>query len=190
MSTESGATRQGGRCAIATNRHDAQPTLKGTLDRTAALLLVVLLAPLLLIIAVAAWSDGGPVLVRQERVGAGGRRFQMLSFAKDVRVGPLLQHYSLVGLPQLFNVLGGSMSLVGPRPALVGEAGPDGEACAPVVKPGLAWFAEPDDVLDGCCDPEPVELRYARRWTPALDARILARALRCALTGHPPRASR
>ncbi|HEY9783770.1 MAG TPA: sugar transferase [Candidatus Obscuribacterales bacterium] len=99
-------------------------------------------APLLLAIAVAIRLDSpGPALFRQKRVGRNGQLFeiykfrtmyvgtpdlptdQMLKLPSPVtRVGEFLRKYSLDELPQLFNVLKGEMSLVGPRPALYNQA--------------------------------------------------------------------
>jgi lipopolysaccharide/colanic/teichoic acid biosynthesis glycosyltransferase len=96
-------------------------------------------------------QDGGPVIFRQDRIGLGGETFTMLKFRSMVidaesrkaelmalnegkgglfklsrdpritRLGKFLRDFSLDELPQLFNVLEGSMSLVGPRPHLASE---------------------------------------------------------------------
>jgi lipopolysaccharide/colanic/teichoic acid biosynthesis glycosyltransferase len=156
--------------------------LKGTLDRLVAILLLVVLAPLLLVVAAALLCDGGPVFVRQERVGIHGRRFHTLTFrTTDCRVGPLLRRYSIVDLPQLLNVVGGSMSLVGPRPPLAAEDAP-GSSRLPV-KPGLTGLPDPATAMRTPEDIVALELDYAEHWTPALDARILGRSLWTALHG-------
>jgi lipopolysaccharide/colanic/teichoic acid biosynthesis glycosyltransferase len=117
----------------------------------AALALVVLLPLLVGIACAVKCSDGGPVLYRQERVGRYGRAFRMIKFrtmvvdadqqiegmqVRNLRSGPLykaaddprvtrigrsLRRTGLDELPQLLNVLGGTMSMVGPRPALFSE---------------------------------------------------------------------
>lgn len=106
-------------------------------DRVVAGVALVLLAPLLALIAVAIRATSpGPALFRQQRVGLGGRPFAMLKFrtmhvdaerrggaltvgARDPRVTPLgafLRRHKLDELPQLVNVVQGTMRLVGPRP--------------------------------------------------------------------------
>jgi exopolysaccharide biosynthesis polyprenyl glycosylphosphotransferase len=117
-------------------RSRPQWPLKRILDFVVALFGAVVTAPLMAILAVATYLDSGrPILLRQVRVGLDGRPFEMLKFrsmkvADDevearewsadrervTRVGRLLRNTSLDELPQLFNVLKGDMSLVGPRP--------------------------------------------------------------------------
>lgn len=111
--------------------------VKRLVDVCAAAAGLVLCLPLLVLLAGAVRLEGGPgVLFRQERVGRAGRTFALLKFrtmrpqdetesavrwniAEDERVGPvgrMLRATSLDELPQLWNVLRGDMSLVGPRP--------------------------------------------------------------------------
>src|SRR5664279_3701959 len=111
--------------------------LKRLFDVAVASALLVLLAPVLALCALAVRLDSGPgVVFRQERVGLDGKPFMLLKFrsmrpttedesatrwsiALDDRLGPvgrLLRKTSLDELPQLWNVLRGQMSIVGPRP--------------------------------------------------------------------------
>jgi lipopolysaccharide/colanic/teichoic acid biosynthesis glycosyltransferase len=120
--------------------------VKPAMDRVVAFsLLVVSAVPMLVIAGVVAVSMGRPVLFRQRRIGLDGEEFEVLKFRtmrpdrrgrrldvihdrrlthktdRDPRhtsVGRVLRRYSLDELPQLFNVLRGEMSIVGPRPEL------------------------------------------------------------------------
>ncbi len=125
--------------------------LKRVIDLAGALTLLLLTAPLQAAVAVAVKLDSpGPVLFRQVRIGRGGQRFRLVKFrtmavdaeqrreelleqSRDpgwlhldhdpriTRVGRFLRTYSLDELPQLWNVLKGEMSLVGPRPIVEDE---------------------------------------------------------------------
>lgn len=111
--------------------------LKRAFDLVVTVPFLLVLSPLLLLLALAVkLTSRGPVLYRQERVGRGNRTFRVLKFrtmradaeaasgpvwaAKDdprrTPIGAFLRRTSLDELPQLFNVLSGEMSLVGPRP--------------------------------------------------------------------------
>lgn len=138
---------------------------KRTFDLALAIPALVVLSPLLLLCALAVKLDSpGPILYRQERIGRGKRPFQLLKFrsmvvgaestgagvrveAKDRRVtraGRVLRRLSLDELPQLFNVLAGDMSLVGPRPTLryQVELYTDRESRRLRVKPGVTGWAQ------------------------------------------------
>jgi exopolysaccharide biosynthesis polyprenyl glycosylphosphotransferase len=118
-------------------RHWSVDLIKRLTDLLIACSLIALTLPLMLIVALAIRCDSpGPVFYRQERVGLNGRRFVLLKFrsmrqdaeadgrpvwaaARDdrvTRVGGFMRLTRIDELPQLFNVLRGEMSLVGPRP--------------------------------------------------------------------------
>jgi lipopolysaccharide/colanic/teichoic acid biosynthesis glycosyltransferase len=134
---------------------------KRVLDITAALFGMVLLSPLMLAIALSIrWKMGRPVMFRQRRPGYRGRPFTMLKFRTMTegdtaathhsdadRLTPLgsrLRSHSLDELPQLWNVLQGEMSLVGPRPLLMeylGRYTPE-QARRHNAKPGITGWAQ------------------------------------------------
>lgn len=136
--------------------------MKRLFDVTASAFGIVLLAPVLIVIAFLVTRDSaGPVLFRQRRVGRDGVPFDILKFrtmrveAADAgiafdadrrvtRIGAVLRRTKLDELPQLFNVVGGSMSLVGPRPeiaAYVAHYSARDRAVLLSVRPGITDLA-------------------------------------------------
>jgi lipopolysaccharide/colanic/teichoic acid biosynthesis glycosyltransferase len=130
---------------------------------TALLALIVLLPVFLLIAAAIRVSSKGPAVFVQERAGKDGRPFRMYKFrtmkagvdaygpspksGQDPRltkVGRWLREYSLDELPQLWNVVKGDMSLVGPRPLYVAQMAEwnEREKRRLLVKPGLTGLAQ------------------------------------------------
>ena len=103
---------------------------KRALDVVLAIAALVVASPVLGLVAVAVWMDvGAPVFFRQRRAGLHGRSFVLLKFRtmrdgavpddrRLTRLGRLLRRLSLDELPQLWNVVRGDMSMVGPRPLL------------------------------------------------------------------------
>ena len=114
-----------------------QQRIKRVLEFIIALIGLILASPILLIVAILVKTKlGSPILFRQQRVGLNGEIFEMVKFRtmKDAtdsegnplpdeerltKFGQLLRKTSLDELPELWNVLKGEMSLVGPRPLLV-----------------------------------------------------------------------
>ncbi|HKB32137.1 MAG TPA: sugar transferase [Streptosporangiaceae bacterium] len=152
------------------------------------------------------FREGGPVLFRQTRVGKDGRTFTVYKFRTMVvdaeerkgllttrnehdgvlfkirsdpritRTGAWLRRHSLDELPQLFNVLLGDMSLVGPRPPLPAEAAKYGDYVRRrlVVKPGLTGLWQVNGRSDLSWEESVrLDLRYVENWSFALDLQIL-----------------
>lgn len=111
--------------------------VKRGMDIAVALAASLVLLPLLPLVALAIWlEDRGPIFYRQERMGLDGRSFMILKFRsmrvnaeassgpvwavrddpRRTRVGSFIRHWSIDELPQLWNVITGDMSIVGPRP--------------------------------------------------------------------------
>jgi exopolysaccharide biosynthesis polyprenyl glycosylphosphotransferase len=181
----------------------------------AAIALVLLAPVLLGIAAAVRLSGPGPVLYRQERVGLKGHPFTMIKFRSmvvdadrqveelraanisdgllfkiraDPRVTPVgrwLRRLSLDELPQLFNVLGGSMSLVGPRPPLPAEvARYDGSVTRRLlVKPGLTGLWQISGRSDLSWEESVrLDLRYVENWSLATDLLIVCKTVRAVLS--------
>jgi lipopolysaccharide/colanic/teichoic acid biosynthesis glycosyltransferase len=101
-------------------------------------------------------------------------------------IGRVLRKYSLDELPQLFNVIAGSMSLVGPRPPLESEvAGYARDARRRLrVKPGMTGLWQVSGRSDLSWEESVrLDLRYVENWTLALDAQILVRTVRAMIRG-------
>ena len=179
---------------------------KGAFDRAMAALLLLVVAPLMLAIAVAIKIDSpGPVFFRQMRYGHGRKPFVMWKFRtmrhgcdrpgdpyrqasrnddRVTRVGRLLRRASLDELPQLWNVLTGDMSLVGPRPHPVRMDETYGREVALYVarhrvKPGITGWAQINGYRGETDTPEKMQgriehdLYYIRNWSFAFDMWIL-----------------
>jgi len=188
----------------------------------AALLLVVLSPLLLLIVLAIRLTSPGPALYRQVRAGLNGGSFPMLKFrtmrlgaeeqqaglaaqnemrgpvfkvTNDPRVtgfGRFLRRHSLDELPQLWNVLRGEMSLVGPRPLPVAEVkrfDNDTHRRRLSVKPGLTglWQISGRSDISDFTDWVRLDLAYIDEWSLWLDCKILLATLPAALFGRGAR---
>jgi lipopolysaccharide/colanic/teichoic acid biosynthesis glycosyltransferase len=197
--------------------------VKRLLDLVLALVGLVLALPVLGLAAVAVRAETpGPVLFRQVRVGANGKRFRLLKIRtmahgnddaahrsyvaayirgaappdggvfklmtdpRITRVGKVLRRFSVDELPQLWNILRGEMSLVGPRPALPEEVGLyDRTAWQRLrVRPGLTG---PWQISGRCLlsfeEMVDLDVTYWRSWTLRRDIAIILRTPRVVVLG-------
>ena len=192
----------------------SQRVIKRSMDVVLATLCLIVASPVLLLAAIAVKvTSAGPVLFRQERVTEGARTFVMYKFrtmvhgaergakengfdtsapffkikedARLTKVGKALRRWSIDELPQLFNVLLGDMSLVGPRPLPAEQVSANIELLGPrhEVRSGITgwWQIQGRSDLD-----HEAAIRmdhfYIENWSPALDAYILLRTVRALLT--------
>jgi exopolysaccharide biosynthesis polyprenyl glycosylphosphotransferase len=187
--------------------------VKRCFDVTLASIILILLAPGLIAIALAVkLTSSGPVLFRQRRHGMNDSRFEIVKFRtmrvesgdpngvqqtrkNDPRVtsvGRLLRRSSLDELPQLWNVVRGDMSLVGPRPHVPGmlAGGMLYEELVPYyherhrVRSGITGLAQVNGLRGSTEDPVlakariDYDLKYIEQWSLVLDVQILWRTVR------------
>jgi len=175
---------------------------------------------LLVVGLIVRFSSAGPVIYRQSRIGRGGEAFTMLKFRtmkadsesmleelrtehgivtpmfkldqdpRITRVGRFLRRWSLDELPQLFNVLGGSMSLVGPRPHPLDDVNRYELAAYRrlALKPGMTglWQVEGRSDLEWA-EALQLDIYYVETWSLAGDLVLLSRTLRAVVRGRGAR---
>lgn len=198
-------------------RYPVAARVKRALDVLFAGAIIVVLSPLLLLIAaLVRFSSPGPIIFRQRRIGFRCNQFNMFKFRTmvdgaermekelagkagrsflkvkdDPRVTPIgrfLRKYSLDELPQLFNVLNGSMSIVGPRPLLLSDLDqlPRRSPLSRFsVLPGITGLWQVHG-RSACSDGQRLRLdrQYVDRWSLGLDVQILLRTVWIVLTGR------
>ncbi|HVX30682.1 MAG TPA: exopolysaccharide biosynthesis polyprenyl glycosylphosphotransferase, partial [Nitrolancea sp.] len=180
--------------------------MKRWLDILLASISLLVLSPLMLLTAaIIRLETGGPVIFRQRRMGFNNQLFVIYKFRtmrvaedgplvtqarqNDPRVTPfgrLLRRASIDELPQLFNVLKGDMSIVGPRPHAIAHDDEYGRMIAEYafrrhVKPGITGWAQVNGFRGGTARLEQMSKRveldlwYINNWSLALDLQIIAR---------------
>ena len=192
---------------------------KRLFDLFVAPVAILVVSPVLLItLIVVAITDGFPVFYRATRIGVNGRTFQMIkirtmSIALDVenaanelspsasmhsikfeshrttRVGRTLRRWSLDELPQLFHVVAGTMSLVGPRPRLPHEHSHEPLLLRRLkVKPGITGLWQVSGRGDlPLAQAAELDVRYVDSWSLFGDVVILLRTLKTVITGQGAR---
>lgn len=186
--------------------------LKRASDLVLAAAALLFVLPVSLAIAVlVSRSSPGPVLFRQRRYGLDGREFTVFKFRtmsvcedgelnqatrddpRVTRIGRFLRRTSLDELPQLLNVLAGSMSLVGPRPHAIAHNEHyrklvSGYMLRHKVRPGITGLAQVNGLRGETRDVEKMiqrvryDLEYLKSWSLGLDIRILIKTARIVLT--------
>lgn len=183
--------------------------IKGLEDRILAALIILMISPILLTLAVLIRLDSpGPAIFRQQRYGFNNNVFTVYKFrsmrndagdakggaqatrgdARITRIGAFIRKTSLDELPQLFNVLKGDMSLVGPRPHAVAHNEEYAEIIDQYlsrhkVKPGITGWAQIHGLRGETDTREKMEMRvqydlyYIDNWSIWLDLRIIFRTL-------------
>ncbi len=192
----------------------ARTFVKRCFDLVASLILLLLALPVMLLTALLIlFEDGAPVFYRQERVGLGGRVFRVIKFRsmrhdaekdgtprwasanddRTTRVGRLIRKLRIDELPQLFNVLVGDMSLVGPRPErpyFVDQLAQEIPfySVRHCVKPGVTGWAQVryqyGSSVDDAIQKLQYDLYYVKNHTLILDILILFETVRVVLTGE------
>ena len=187
---------------------DVDGIVKEVLDRGLAVIAIVLLSPILLLTCLAIRLESkGPILFRQKRFGFNNNEISVLKFRsmyidrqdtsgaertqkndpRVTRVGRFIRRTSIDELPQLFNVLKGDMSLVGPRPhATMMRVGDKyyfdavkGYTARHRVKPGITGLAQVRGLRGEIATTERARKRveydvyYIENWSPLLDIRIM-----------------
>ncbi|MCP4981597.1 MAG: undecaprenyl-phosphate glucose phosphotransferase [Gammaproteobacteria bacterium] len=189
---------------------------KAVEDKILGIFALILLSPLMLIISVMIKLDSpGPVFFRQSRTGWNGKEFHIWKFrsmkmhqaendevkqaTKDddriTRIGRFIRKTSIDELPQLFNVLGGKMSMVGPRPhAIEHNTDYDKRIRAYMtrhrIKPGITGLAQINgyrgetDTLDKMKKRVEFDMQYINNWSFWLDLEILLKTIPALLRGE------
>lgn len=186
--------------------------IKRPLDLVVTVLFAPLWLPLIGVVALVVWADvGRPVLFVQPRVGYRGCTFNVFKFrtmkhaksqngpafasqdaSRISRTGAVLRKYRLDELPQLFNVLKGDMSIIGPRPEQVGFAERFSETIDRYderhrVLPGITGLAQVNsgyaDDLNSTKRKLTYDLEYVRHVSPWLDLTIAVRTVGTILVG-------
>lgn len=189
--------------------------IKRASDIVMSLIILTLISPLLLIIALSIWlTSPGPIIFKQRRYGLNGEeilvsKFRSMSVCEDgetvqqvqkndsrvTKVGAFLRKTSLDELPQFFNVLQGSMSIVGPRPHAVAHnelyrTMIKGYMVRHKVKPGITGWAQVNgwrgetDTLEKMKTRIEYDLAYLRNWSLRLDLYIIFKTIAVVLKDH------
>ena len=186
----------------------SQAKIKRCFDVTFGLILLLIIAPVMLIIIICIVMDSpGPLIFRQRRLGLNGKEFTIYKFrtlstledgdsiqqvtkydARVTNTGSWLRRRSLDELPQIFNVLKGEMSLVGPRPHAVAddkfyETRVTQYGLRQKIKPGITGWAQIHDLrgeirhISQMTKRVHYDIDYIHNWSFLLDIRIILKTI-------------
>lgn len=197
--------------------------VKRVFDIFFSIVVIILFSPVILVVsAIIKFHDSGSIFYRAPRVGKNGIIFKMFKFRTMVvdadKIGPsstsnsdsritpigrILRRYKLDELPQMFNVLKGEMSVVGPRPEVkkFTDMFNEEELAILSVKPGITdwasiWNSNEGEILDGADDPDKaymelirpekirLQLKYVRNISVWTDFKIIFITFRKVLFGN------
>ena len=173
--------------------------IKRSIDIVGSFVLIILTSPIMLFAAIGTrLSSPGPVLFRQERVGRGKKTFKMLKFRsmritgtedtgwstqddpRKTKFGSFMRKFSIDELPQMFNVLAGQMSLIGPRPEVPFHVNHFKDEIPlylvrQQVRPGITGWAQVNGLRGDTSIEERVkyDVWYIENWSLSLDIKIV-----------------
>ena len=173
--------------------------IKRSIDIVGSFVLIILTSPIMLFAAIGTrLSSPGPVLFRQERVGRGKKTFKMLKFRsmritgtedtgwstqddpRKTKFGSFMRKFSIDELPQMFNVLAGQMSLIGPRPEVPFHVNHFKDEIPlylvrQQVRPGITGWAQVNGLRGDTSIEERVkyDIWYIENWSLSLDIKIV-----------------
>ena len=195
----------------------AEKSLKRTFDLIVGSIALVFALPVMLVICIIVYiKDPGPIFFTQDRIGLRGEHFKFIKFRTmvvgadkmrqdvlgrpdeemvsrykdDPRIlpfGKVLRRFSLDELPQLFSVVTGKMSIVGPRPLLIEELPllEDEEHRRHLTKPGLTGLWQINGRKETTWDERiSMDLNYIHQWSIGLDISIFLKTFYVLATGH------
>jgi len=185
--------------------------IKRVLDIIISTILIMLILPLIIALSILIWfDDGRPIFFKQKRIGLNYREFELLKF-RSMRVNnvlveqmgqvkednPLVTHVGRVirrlkidELPQLFNVLFGVMSLVGPRPTISEQVKnyEEFEKTRLLMKPGMTGWAQVNGNTHLSWEERiKLDIWYINHWSLLLDFSIIFKTIKVIIFGEQPK---
>jgi lipopolysaccharide/colanic/teichoic acid biosynthesis glycosyltransferase len=184
--------------------------IKRMLDIIVSTIIIVLCLPLIIIVSVLIWIDDGlPVFFKQKRVGLNCKEFELLKFRSmkvnnipveqmgQIRednpmvthVGRFIRRFKIDELPQLFNVLFGDMSLIGPRPTIPEQVEnyTEFEKMRLLMRPGMTGWAQVNGNTQLSWEERiKLDIWYIEHWSLWLDFLIIIKTIGVIIFGERP----